>query len=62
MSICVCVDTATDFYPEFWVVLEQSRIYEYKDSGLGKPESAFAVIDLKFASIREGRGTDRRFG
>lgn len=46
---------------EFWVVLEQSRIYEYRD-GLGKPEAPKAAIDLKFASVREGRGTERRFG
>lgn len=28
----------------------------------GQPGSPHAVIDLKFASVREGRGTDRRFG
>ncbi|KAK4684385.1 hypothetical protein P7C73_g5792, partial [Tremellales sp. Uapishka_1] len=48
-------------WEKFWVVLEHSRIYEYRDTGLGKPEAAHAVIDLKFASVREGRGTDRRF-
>lgn len=36
-------------------------MYEYKDGGPNKPESASTVIDLKFASVREGRGTDRRF-
>jgi hypothetical protein len=47
---------------EFWVVLDRSRIYEYRDAELERPETAHAVIDLKFASVREGRGTDRRFG
>ena len=50
------------FETELWVVLDRSRVYEYRDSSVGKPESAHAVIDLKFASVREGRGTDRRFG
>ncbi|WVF69701.1 hypothetical protein IAT40_004480 [Kwoniella sp. CBS 6097] len=48
-------------WEKFWVVLDHSRIYEYRDNGMGMPESAHAVIDLKFASVREGRGTDRRF-
>ncbi|KAL7420074.1 hypothetical protein Q5752_005039 [Cryptotrichosporon argae] len=48
-------------WERFWVVLAHSKIYEYRDSGLGRPETAHAVIDLKFASVREGRGTDRRF-
>lgn len=29
---------------------------------MGPPGGAHAVIDLKFASVREGRGTGRRFG
>lgn len=47
----------------FWVVLANSSLYEHRDvsSGTGKPESSATVIDLKFASVREGRGTDRRF-
>ncbi|KIR36008.1 zinc finger protein [Cryptococcus deuterogattii MMRL2647] len=32
----------------------------YRDS-MGPPGGAHAVIDLKFASVREGRGTGRRF-
>ncbi|EIW71162.1 hypothetical protein TREMEDRAFT_73206 [Tremella mesenterica DSM 1558] len=48
-------------WEKFWVVLDHSRIYEYRDNGIEKPDSAHAVIDLKFASVREGRGTDRRF-
>ncbi|OCF45792.1 hypothetical protein I317_00280 [Kwoniella heveanensis CBS 569] len=48
-------------WEKFWVVLDHSRIYEYRDNGMGMPGSAHAVIDLKFASVREGRGTDRRF-
>jgi hypothetical protein len=35
---------------------------QYRDNNLVKPDAAHAVIDLKFASVREGRGTDRRFG
>lgn len=42
-------------------MLAHSKMYEYKDGGPNKPESASTVIDLKFASVREGRGTDRRF-
>ncbi|WVQ98149.1 hypothetical protein IAU59_005271 [Kwoniella sp. CBS 9459] len=48
-------------WEKFWVVLDHSRIYEYRDNSMGMPESPHAVIDLKFASVREGRGTDRRF-
>ncbi|KAK8847482.1 hypothetical protein IAR55_005340 [Kwoniella newhampshirensis] len=48
-------------WEKFWVVLDHSRIYEYRDNPTGMPEHAHAVIDLKFASVREGRGTDRRF-
>ncbi|WWD21573.1 hypothetical protein CI109_106059 [Kwoniella shandongensis] len=48
-------------WEKYWVVLDHSRIYEYRDSAIGLPEQAHAVIDLKFASVREGRGTDRRF-
>lgn len=43
------------------MVLAHSKMYEYKDGGPNKTESASTVIDLKFASVREGRGTDRRF-
>lgn len=43
-----------------YVVLAHSNIYEYREQP-GKPETAATVIDLKFASVREGRGTDRRF-
>lgn len=42
-------------------MLAHSKMYEYKDAGPNKPESATTVIDLRFASVREGRGTDRRF-
>lgn len=45
----------------FWVVLANSSLYEHRDATPGKPESSATVIDLKFASVREGRGTDRRF-
>ncbi|WVO16606.1 hypothetical protein L204_104285 [Cryptococcus depauperatus] len=48
-------------WEKYWVVLDHSSIYEYRDSAGGPPGSAHAVIDLKFASVREGRGTDRRF-
>ncbi|WVQ83139.1 hypothetical protein IAT38_005277 [Cryptococcus sp. DSM 104549] len=50
-------------WEKFWVVLDHSSIYEYRDNAgrPGIPGSAHAVIDLKFASVREGRGTDRRF-
>lgn len=44
-----------------FVVLAHSNIYEYREANAGKTESAATVIDLKFASVREGRGTDRRF-
>lgn len=44
---------------DFWVVLAHSKVYEYRDGNKG--ESTATVIDLKFASVREGRGTDRRF-
>ncbi|WWC68030.1 uncharacterized protein I206_101949 [Kwoniella pini CBS 10737] len=40
-------------WEKFWVVLDHSRIYEYRDNKTGVPESAHAVIDLKFASVRE---------
>jgi hypothetical protein len=45
----------------FWVVLANSSLYEHRDATPGKPEASATVIDLKFASVREGRGTDRRF-
>ncbi|OCF77035.1 hypothetical protein I204_02744 [Kwoniella mangroviensis CBS 8886] len=40
-------------WEKFWVVLDHSRIYEYRDNKTGVPEGAHAVIDLKFASVRE---------
>ena len=46
----------------YWVVLDHSSIYEYQESVIDRPDSAHEIIDLKFASVREGRGTDRRFG
>lgn len=45
-------------WERFWVVLAHSNIYEYREKQDG---TAATVIDLKFASVREGRGTDRRF-
>ncbi|UOH84167.1 hypothetical protein LQV05_000961 [Cryptococcus neoformans] len=47
-------------WEKYWVVLDHSSIYEYRDI-TGPRGGAHAVIDLKFASVREGRGTDRRF-
>lgn len=44
-----------------WVVLDHSKIYEY--GGIDSNQYACqAVIDLRFASVRQGRDTDRRFG
>ncbi|ODN79614.1 hypothetical protein L202_03557 [Cryptococcus amylolentus CBS 6039] len=49
-------------WEKYWVVLDHSSIFEYRDDGSsGPPGGAHAAIDLKFASVREGRGTDRRF-
>ncbi|KAI9636316.1 putative GTPase activating protein for Arf-domain-containing protein [Dioszegia hungarica] len=48
-------------WEKYWVVLDHSSIYEYRDTDFDRPEGPHAVIDLKFASVREGRGTDRRF-
>jgi hypothetical protein len=44
-----------------WVVLDHSKIYEYGGIDTTQLECQ-AAIDLKFASVREGRDTDRRFG
>ncbi|BEI89051.1 uncharacterized protein CcaverHIS019_0204130 [Cutaneotrichosporon cavernicola] len=48
-------------WERFWVVLANSSLYEHRDAPPGKPEASPTTIDLKFASVREGRGTDRRF-
>ncbi|WRT64682.1 uncharacterized protein IL334_001616 [Kwoniella shivajii] len=40
-------------WEKFWVVLDHSRIYEYRDNKSGALEGAHAMIDLKFASVRE---------
>jgi hypothetical protein len=44
-----------------WVVLDHSKIYEYGGIDTNQYDCQ-AVIDLRFASVREGRDTDRRFG
>lgn len=44
-----------------WVVLDHSKIYEYSGIDTNQYECQ-AVIDLRFASVREGRDTERRFG
>lgn len=48
-------------WDQFWVVLAASKIYEYRDGLNGKAQHPHEVIDLRFASAREGRDTDRRF-
>jgi len=44
-----------------WVVLDHSKIYEYGGIDTTQFECQ-AAIDLRFASVREGRDIDRRFG
>jgi hypothetical protein len=44
-----------------WVVLDHSKIYEYGGIDTTQFECQ-AAIDLRFASVREGRDTERRFG
>lgn len=44
------------------IFLSRELMCQYRDTDSDRPETAHAVIDLKFASVREGRGTDRRFG
>ena len=44
-----------------WVVLDHSKIYEYGGIDTNQYDCQ-AVIDLRFASVRGGRDTDRRFG
>lgn len=44
-----------------WVVLDHSKIYEYGGIDTTQFECQ-ATIDLRFASVREGRDVDRRFG
>lgn len=48
-------------WEQLWVVLAASKIYEYRDGLNGKAQQPHEVIDLRFASAREGRDTDRRF-
>lgn len=43
------------------MVLDHSKIYEYGGIDTNQYDCQ-AVIDLRFASVREGRDTDRRFG
>ncbi|KLT42969.1 hypothetical protein CC85DRAFT_284926 [Cutaneotrichosporon oleaginosum] len=54
-------DPGRSKWERFWVVLANSSLYEHRDATPGKPEASATIIDLKFASVREGRGTDRRF-
>ncbi|GMK54362.1 hypothetical protein CspeluHIS016_0109480 [Cutaneotrichosporon spelunceum] len=54
-------DPGRSKWERFWVVLANSSLYEHRDATPGKAEASATIIDLMFASVREGRGTDRRF-
>lgn len=58
-----CAGSLSHLRSEFAECIQAIELMlQYRDNGLGRPETAHATIDLKFASVREGRGTERRFG